>query len=62
MKLYTRLASSELGSSALFGASFFLVFLGAEGLSEGLKAGALAAAGWFAVVPLMKRLAGGELA
>ena len=62
MSLYLRLAGSQLGSSALFGACFLATFAASEGLAAGLEAGALAAVSWFAIVPLVKRLAGGEVA
>jgi hypothetical protein len=58
MSLYSRFAASQLGSSAMFGAAFFLTALASDGLSEAIAAGALAAASWFASQPLLKRLIG----
>ncbi len=60
MNLYARIAGSQLGSSALFGGAFFAATLAGEGLSQALATGSLAAASWFAIVPLLKRVAGGQ--
>ena len=58
MSLYSRVAASQLGSSAMFGGAFFFAILASDGLSEAAAAGALAAASWFASLPLLKRLIG----
>ncbi len=62
MNLYSRFAGSHLGSSALFGGSFFVVTFAAEGLAQAAVAGSIAAVSWFAIVPLLKRVTGGEAA
>ena len=56
MSLYDRVAGSQLGSSALFGGAFFTATLASDGLAEAATAGALAAASWFAALPLLKRV------
>ena len=58
MNLYSRLAGSHLGSSVLFGGAFFATTLASDGVSAAATAGAIAAASWFASVPLLKRLSG----
>ncbi len=60
MKLYVRLAGSHSGSSLLFGSAFFAAALATEGLTQATTAGSLAAVSWFGIVPLLKRLSGGE--
>ncbi len=62
MKLYARLTGSHSGSSFLFGGAFFAATLATDGLNEAIVAGSLAATSWFATLPLLKRLVGGELA
>jgi hypothetical protein len=56
--LYARFAQTQLGSSALFGGSFFAVTLASDGLAEAAAAGLLAAGSWFAVMPLLRRIIG----
>jgi hypothetical protein len=60
VKLYARLAGSHSGSSLLFGGAFFAATLATEGPAQAVMAGSLAATSWFAIVPLLKRLSGGE--
>ena len=59
MSLYSRFAGSQFGSSALFGGAFFAATLVADGAGQALATGAAAAAAWFAVQPLLKRLVEG---
>jgi len=59
MSLYQRIAGSHLGSSALFGGAFFAATAPADGLAQAAIAGSIAAASWFATVPLLRRLIGG---
>jgi hypothetical protein len=59
MSLYQRIAGSHLGSSALFGGAFFGAAAPVDGLTQAAIAGSLAAASWFATVPLLKRLISG---
>ena len=58
MTLYARFAQTQLGSSALFGGSFFAVTLASDGLNEAAAAGLLAGGSWFAILPLLRRLIG----
>ena len=60
MNLYARIAASQTGSSALFGGTFFAATLPVDGLSAALATGGLAAASWFAIVPMLKRVSGGQ--
>ena len=59
MVLYSRFASSQFGSSAIFGGALFAATIPSGGIAEAATAGALAAASWFATVPLLKRVIGG---
>jgi hypothetical protein len=58
--LYSRLAASQLGSSAMFGGALFAATLSSGGIAEAASSGALAAASWFATQPLLKRVVGGR--
>jgi hypothetical protein len=58
VKLYARVAGSQLGSSILFGGAFFAAGFATDGFAEALTSGSLAAAAWFAIVPVLKRVAG----
>ena len=60
MNLYVRVAGSHFGSSALFGGAFFAATIVSESFSEALATGSLAAASWFAVAPVLRRLVGGQ--
>ena len=56
MSLYSRIAGSQLGSSALFGGAFFAATYPADGLAEALTLAGAAAAAWLAAMPLLKRV------
>jgi hypothetical protein len=56
MSIYQRFAGTQLGSSAIFGGSFFAVTLASGSLADAATAGALAAASWFAAQPLLRRI------
>ena len=58
VSLYTRLAGSQLGSSALFGSAFFASTLVSDGLVEAATVGSIAAVSWLGTLPLLKRLIG----
>ena len=58
MSLYSRIAGSQLGSSLLFGGAFFASSLTSDGVAEAATVAALAAASWFAAVPLLRRMTG----
>jgi hypothetical protein len=58
MNLYRQIASSHLGSSAMFGALFFAATVSTDGLTDAAAMGVLAAAAWFASHPLIKRIIG----
>jgi hypothetical protein len=58
MSLYQRLAGSQLGSSALFGGAFFASGLMSGSAAEAAATGAIAAASWLAILPLLKRIVG----
>ena len=58
MNLYSRIAGTQLGSSALFGGAFFASTLASDGLTDAVTFGAAAATAWFASVPLLKGLIG----
>ena len=58
MALYSRIASSHLGSSLLFGGAFFAATLPSDALAEAVTMAAAASVSWFASVPLLKRLIG----
>jgi hypothetical protein len=62
VKLYARLAGSHSGSSLLFGGAFFAATLATDGLAQAAVAGSLAAVSWFGIMPLLRRLSGGETA
>ena len=59
VSIYSRFAGSQLGSSGLFGGAFFATTLASDGLVQALSVGGAAAASWFAVVPLLKRITQG---
>ena len=56
---YSRFAGSQLGSSAIFGGALFVATVASGSITEAASAGALAAASWFAIQPLLKRVIGG---
>jgi hypothetical protein len=58
MSLYQRFAASQLGSSLLFGGSFFAATLATDSAVEAATTGLLAAVSWFAAQPLLTRLIG----
>ena len=58
MSLYARIAGSHLGSSALFGSLLGAFTLATGTAAEAATTASLAAASWFATVPLLKRLIG----
>ena len=58
MSIYSRIAGTQLGSSILFGGALFAGTLLTDGAAQAASAGTLAAAGWFAAVPLLKRMIG----
>ena len=55
MSIYSRIAGSQLGSSALFGGAFFAATLASDGLVQAATVGGAAAVSWLAVMPLLKR-------
>ena len=59
MSLYTRVAETQLGSSALFGGAFFAATLASDGLAEAAVTASLAGLSWFATLPLLKRAISG---
>jgi hypothetical protein len=62
VNLYARIAGSQFGSSILFGGVIFVSTFMADGPAAAASAGAFAATAWLGIVPLVKRLSGGELA
>jgi hypothetical protein len=57
--LYSSFASSQFGSSVIFGGALFATTVPSGGLAEAASTGALAAVSWFATQPLLKRVIGG---
>jgi hypothetical protein len=60
VSIYSRFAGTQLGSSLLFGGAFFSGTVATDGLAQAVDAAALAAASWFAAMPLLKRAIGGR--